>query len=222
MKPSKLQPVWLALLAMTLSLCLSAQEDTSKVLSQYLFPEFSKGIVKLKSGSIKSAMMNYNTLSEKMVFIQNNKFLDLINTEMVDTVYLSSKKFIPNDKIFLEVINESAISLYFQCKGSLIAPGKPSAYGGTSQTASISQISTIYDGGNTYNLKLPSDYTVRLNIFYWIKLSGVMQKFLTEKQFLKLFPSKETELKKFIKGNDISFKKRDDVIRLISYCNQIN
>jgi hypothetical protein len=198
---------------------LTAQQDSIRALSQFLFPESSKATVKLKNGAVQNTLMNYNTISEKMVFTQNGKPFDLINIETIDTVLLMNKKFIPYNGFFLEVISGSGIPLFFQHRGELIAPGKTAGYGTTSQTSSITSVSTFYNNSQAYNLELPSDYTVKKSIIKWIKVNGLMEDFTNERQFLKIFKMKEADLKKFIKENKINFNKENDLIRLITYCN---
>ena len=41
----------------------------------YVFPEFRKGTVLMKSGTKNEAMLNYNALTDEMIFDQNGKKL---------------------------------------------------------------------------------------------------------------------------------------------------
>lgn len=202
-----------------ISLNLSAQKDTLSLDRQFLLPELHSASILFKDGSSIKARMNYNILSEKMIFEKDGKVLDLINTEKVDTISLQGKKYVPLEKIFIEVFDGSAIPLYTQYKGDLVPPGKPSGYGGTSQTSSIESIATLYGGAQSYNLKLPSDYTVKLTIINWIRFDGKMEKFISERQLLKIFKSKETEIKKFIKSNNTDLNNRTDIVKLLAFCN---
>jgi hypothetical protein len=215
---SRLIPVWMFISGLSVSVNISAQQDTGKVLSQYLFPGFSNGTVKFKTGPARDAMMNYNTLSEKMVFEQGGKFFDVVSTETIDTVYLGNLKFIPSDKVFLEVVLSGKIPFFIQHRADLMSPGKQAGYGGTSQTTATTSITTLNTSSGTYNMKLPDDYTVKPSQVYWVLVNGSMGKFLNERQFLKILSDNQMEIKKFIKDNKIKFEKRDDLIRLITYC----
>jgi hypothetical protein len=215
---SKSNPVWIIMAGLAISLNITAQQDTARVLSQYLFPGFSNGTVRFKTGPARDAMMNYNMLSEKMVFEKGGKYFDLVSTETIDTVYLRNRKFIPSDKVFLEVVLSGKIPFFIQHRADLMSPGKQAGYGGTSQTSATTSITTLQTTGGIYNLKLPDDYTVKASPIYWILVKGNMGKFLNERQFLKILRENQIEIKKFIKENKISFDKRDDLIRLITYC----
>jgi hypothetical protein len=219
MNHSILNSAWLWVVFLMIGPELDAQSDTAQIHSQFLFPEFSNTLVLLKGGKTQNVIMNYNILSEKMVFKQGNDLMDLINPESIDTIFLQNEKFIPYGSYFLEVYPESKIPLYFQYKGNLKMPGKPAAYGGTSETSSSSTISTFFNGSNSYNLSLPSDYKVKRFLINWVQVDGEMRKFLTANQFLKIFKRNEPELKQFIKSNKINFSKRDDILRLMTFCN---
>jgi hypothetical protein len=56
---------------------------------------------------------------------------------------------------------------------------------------------------------------------FWIKNGEDFQNFISEKQYLKFFPGKEPELKKFIKQNRIKFDRIPDLIRLVKYTGEI-
>lgn len=70
-------------------------------------------------------------------------------------------------------------------------------------------------------IDLPPNVDVTPLSVYWIEKSNQLTKFSTEKQFLKIFPDKATRLKEFIKKENISFNKREDIIKLGKYCNEI-
>jgi hypothetical protein len=219
MKFLKVSIIFSLLSGILVPLNTNAQSDSLVLASQFLLKKNSDARVILKNRTMQNARMNYNLLTEKMVFEQGGKLLDLINTQDVDTVYFRNMKFIPGENFFLEVILEAEIPLFFQYKGELMPPGKPAAYGGTSQTTAITSISTIFNDSRSYNLTLPSDYTVRLSTVCWVRTSTGMQKFISEKQFLKIFKSGEPQIREYLKNNKINFKKRDDLVKLVTFCN---
>jgi hypothetical protein len=221
MRSTGIKSFFFFLAGLIISQSISAQRDTLSLDSQFLFPELFAARISFKDGSVVNARMNYNILSEKMIFEKDNKVFDLVNTEKIDTVFLPGRKFVPMGNVFIEVYNKAAIPLFTQYKGDLIPPGKPSGYGGTSQTSSIESIATVYGGAQSYNLKLPSDYTVKLTVINWIRINDKMEKFIGERQFLKLFKSKETAIRKFIKTNGTDFDNRNDIVKLLDYCNSI-
>ena len=200
----------------------SARTDQDQDLAQYLFPSFSRSTIILKSGKTSTLMLNYNTVSEKMVFEQHGQFYDLVNPEASDTATIEKRRFIPYETFFLEVMVNDAISLYVRHKSELIAPGRPMGYGTTSQLTSSNYLSGLETPSGYYNFKLPDGYTVRPANIYYLKVSGEMSSFVGEKQFLRNFPDKEEALKQFIKKNRLKFDRKDDLVRIVNYCNELD
>lgn len=187
---------------------------------QFLFPEFSTGKVRLMNGKIQALDLNYNIVSEKMVYKKDDKLYDVVNTEIIDTVYIQESRFVPDGQVFYEVLLIAPVSLYIQYKGELIPPGAVAGYGGTSQVSNTKNLTSVNLSMGYYNLKLPADYTVKYDQIFWIKKDS-LQNYSTERQFLKLFPGNVPELKEFIKKQKIKFDKMADQVRLIEYCNEL-
>jgi hypothetical protein len=201
---------------------LTGQESKSTDLSQYLFRDFSRSTINTKSGKTITLLLNYNTVTEKMVFEQKGQYYDLINEETIDTAYIHNRLFVPQGKVFLEVILKDTVSYYIQHKSELVAPGRPAGYGTTSQLTSSNFLSGVNTPSGYYNFKLPDGYTVRAAPVYWIKFSGEMHSFLGKKQFLKIFPGKKGMLKKYIKENRIWMDRSEDILKAAGYANEIH
>ena len=200
---------------------LICQKTSDGSMPQYYFPDFTAGKVKMKSGQIQTPILNYNTVTEKMVFIRDGKYYDISNPEMVDTVILQDIRFVPVGKAFYEVLMPDNPSLYIQFKGELLPAGKPAGYGGTSQLASSTYLSSVALSSGRYNLPIPSDYIVRISQVFWIRKDTEWFSFINEKQFLNLFPDKADKLKAFIKKNHIKTDRKEQIIELVKYCNSL-
>ncbi len=188
---------------------------------QFLFPEFSMGKVRMKNGNIQTIRLNYNTISEKMVYQKDANLFDVVNTEMIDTVFIQESKFVPAGDVFYEVLLVAPISVFIQYHGELVPPGAVAGYGGTSQVSNTKNLTSVNLSMGYYNLKLPQDYTVKVDQVFWIRKDNNMFSYTTERQFLKLFPGKEAELKQFIKKYRIKFDKLPDQIRLAEHLNEL-
>jgi hypothetical protein len=200
---------------------LKAQTTPDGSAPQFLFPGFSMGKVKMKNGNVQSIMLNYNTVSEKMVYKKDDNLYDMLNTEMMDTVFIQESKFVPAGKVFYEVLLAAPVSLFIQYKGELIPPGTVAGYGGTSQVSNTNKLASVNLSTGYYNLPLPKDYTVKVDLIFWINKDNSMVSYATERQFLKIFPDKEAELKQFIRKSRIKFDKISDQVRLATYYNDL-
>lgn len=193
-----------------------AQTDTT----HYVLPSFVEGSVKMKDGRTEIAMMDYNKLTEEMIFEKNGFMLALDSLVAIDTVNLDSRLFVPHDKVFYEVLVRGPVSLFIQHKCNLLAAGNPSGYGGTTETGAARNITSLTNSGRAYHLKLPTDYHVTDATQNWIRRNGTFYKANTASQIVKVFPDKSKELKQFIKSKNLDLKNTRDLVTLILKCNE--
>lgn len=185
--------------------------------SHYLFPDFEKGSVLMKSGVVNETLLNYNSLTQEMIFDTKGKKLALTQLENIDTVYIVNRKFVIHENKFVELIFKSRYELFAEYRCKIKDPGKPSAYGGTSQTSSISTYSSYFSGGQAYELKLPVGIETKPYVEYWIRKDSKMTKFLSIRQFLKIFDVKENDLKEFVKKNNVRYENPESIIALLKH-----
>jgi hypothetical protein len=196
-----------------------AQPDSNTVPPHYLFPVFGKAVVKMKLGGYQYADMNYNTVTEEMIFTQNNTNLAIDKPETIDSIYLNQKVFIPVNRKFYELAFNGNIQLLIQHRKTLIDGGKPAAYGGTTQTSAVTSITSLSSGGNIYKLKLPDSYTAKDATLYWINTKGKFRNFINEKQLGKILPDQKVQIRNFVMEHSSDFKKTEDVIAIVKFLN---
>ncbi len=199
----------------------NAQTTETSPLPQFLFPSFTKSIVLLKDGTIWSANFNYQMVDEEMVFIEKGRYLVPEKPTEIDTIYIQDRPFIPVDRAFFEVILNDHISLYIQHKSKYSSVGTPTAYGLTSQTNSPTTGSIARAGNQVRTLDMPVNVQVTPSKVFWVKTQGEMKKFTTERQFLRMFPEDEAQLKEYIEKNKIDIYSSDDLLKLGKFCSEI-
>jgi hypothetical protein len=175
----------------------------------------------MKSGETKSALLNYNTVDEEMLFEQNGNYMVINKLDEIDTIYLQNRKFVPVGQVFYEVIVKGHVSLYIQQRNRFTPVGTKTAYGITSQTVGPSSVSTVRGQGQSRNLEIPPNVTISPAIVYWAKVDGVMNKFTTEKQFIKIFPGKEDKIKGYLKNSRLELKSREGLLEAGKFCNEL-
>jgi hypothetical protein len=180
------------------------------------------GRIAMKTGKDIYLILNYSTVLEKMMFLQRGQVYEMLYYDNVDTVYLQGKKFIPYNKVFVEVAVEDKLPLFIQYTGRLLGPSKPAAYGGTSELSSSNYISYLTTTGEPYRMKNLEELNLKHDLLYWIRINDKMYNFASKKQFTDLFPDHKSLLKQFIRQNKIKFDKPEDVTRLVQYCNTLN
>ena len=214
----------LILFIVLFSLPLKAQEGEEVVIKypeQYLFPDFTVGKVAMKTGKDIFLILNYSMVLEKMMFLQRGQVYEMLNYDNVDTIYLQDKKFIPYNKIFLEVALEDKIPLFVRHVGRVLGPSKPAAYGGKSEVSSSSYISFLSTTGEPFRMKNLEELNLKHDYFYWISINGEMKSFITKKQFLQYFPDKKSIIRQYMRQNSIKFDRPEDVKKLVEFCNTI-
>jgi hypothetical protein len=199
----------------------NAQDKSEPISTHYVLPEFEKGIVRMKDGHTEEAIVDYNMISEEMIFEKGGKRLAMDKIENIDTVYLGSRKFIPYEKYFLQVLLEDRVSLFIRHKRNILQSGSPAGYGGTTETGAAHSISYLVGSGNLYKLQLPSDYHLTDASQFWIKKDSTFFRIGTERQFLDIFPEKSKEIKQYLRQNKINLRKEKDVTSLINKCNEL-
>jgi hypothetical protein len=195
----------------------SGQTNSDGTMPQYLYEDFSKATIRMKNGQEQTSVLNYNTVTGMMVFIKDDKYYDLINEQMIDTIYMQESKFILVGKVFYEVLVTLPFACFIQHNGNLMSAGKQVGYGGTSQVASTDYITNINLSGGQFNLEIPPDFIVRQSSVYWVRKGTELVSFETEKQYLKLFPNKADQIKTFIKQNRFKLDKPDNLASIIRF-----
>lgn len=185
--------------------------------SHYLFPEFTKGTVLMKTGVKNEALLNYNSITEEMIFENKGAKLALSQLNQIDTVYIMNRKFVVLNTIFVEQVYRSKYTLYAQHCCSIKDPGKPAAYGGTSQTSATTTYSSYLSGGQVYELNLPEGIETKPFIDYWIGINGNNTKFLTTRQLSKLFGKNSELAKEYLKKHEVKITDEKSLIDFIKY-----
>jgi len=198
-----------------------AQSKSEPISTHYVLPEFEKGIVRMKNGHTEEAIVNYNMISEEMIFEKGTTRLAMDKIETIDTVYLGSRKFVPFEKYFLEILLEDRVSLFIRHKLNILQSGSPAGYGGTTETGAAHSISYLVGSGSLYKLQLPSEYHLTDASQFWIKKESSFFRIGTERQILDIFPEKSKEIKQFMRQNKINLRKEKDMITLINKCNEL-
>lgn len=206
-----------------LILCFSFGESFSQrniiEISHYIFPDFTEGTVQMKDGQKDVLLLNYNTITEEMLFKSSGKILAIGKNEigLVDNVTINDRKFVVVNNKFVEVLYHAFIDFYVEHRCSVIPPGKPAAYGGTSQTSSADSYSSFSSNGIYHDLKLPDGYTTKPYVYYWIKKDGKLNKILNLKQLMRFYDSKRDLFKNYVDKYNVRYEDTESVAKLVEY-----
>jgi hypothetical protein len=204
-----------------ISVEMQAQADTVRNPEQFLFPEFYVGVAKMLNGEKIVLDLNYNIVTEKMVFMQKGQIFDIVNQSLIDTVYLEGKKFIPNEKVFYEILVNGGASFFIQHKGSVKRPPRPAAYGGTSEVSSSTYISNLRLGNDRYRMPKNAEIIIVPGSLYWIRINNEMFMVTGKKSLLKIFADSKNDVKQFMGRSKFNAEDPEQICKLVNYYNAL-
>ncbi|MBN1414077.1 MAG: hypothetical protein JW973_03160 [Bacteroidales bacterium] len=224
---------FLYLLIFCLSFDMSFSQETMSKRSHYLFPEFTRGIVLMKAGSKNETLLNYNSLTEEMVYEDKGEkyAMGIKLVGLIDTVFISDRKFIALNNTFVELLCHSTYDLYAEHKCRLKVPGKPDGYREASQTSAVEKSSYYYQGRNRekgnvygvespdayYEMELPYGYETEPYTCYWLKENGELSEFINMRQIMKHYDDKVGLFKEYVKQHDVKYEYQESIVQLIQY-----
>jgi len=173
----------------------------------------------MKNGKENKALLNYNSLTEEMIFKDRGKTLALGSTEiqLIDTIFIKDRRFCTLNNAIVELIIQSNYDLFAENKCKALNKGQETAYGGKSQTAATSSYGSINSGGSVYNLNISEDYELKPYTHYWLRKNGNLKKFTSIRQLKKLYNDKKDLFKAYVKKNDVKFDNQESIVLLIEY-----
>jgi|WetSurMetagenome_2_1015567.scaffolds.fasta_scaffold00002_147 hypothetical protein len=203
------------------SVKLIAQADTLRNPDQFIFPEFFVGVAKMLNGEKIILNFNYNIVTEKLVFMQKDQIYDVVNTSVIDTVYMEGRKFIPSGKIFLEVLTNGKSTFFIQHKGSVKKPPRPAAYGGTSEVSSSTYVNNLKLGNDRFRMPTDSELVIEPGSLYWIRKDQNMNLVTGKKSLLKIFEDKKSEVRGYMAKSKFDAENPDHLNGLVMFYNSL-
>ncbi len=176
----------------------------------YRFQEFQKASIEFLGGYKPShdLLLNLNLYLERIEVIGENG-------DTTNLPYLAEMSILKIDKHlffydyhytkgYVEKLNQGTVSLGAKYNFSLSADGR------TPLTKYTDWRSPIW----------PEDrYYTRWETYFFVDKNNLLYK-ATRPSILKLIPNSKRETKRFIRKNKIDFKAKDDLFKLLEFCNQ--
>jgi len=85
---------------------------------------------------------------------------------------------------------------------------------------SLPAVFSLYGRYDVFKLELPEGYKVVNHIYFWLYKNGHFVGADNLKQVQNAFPAKAGAIRVFVDDNNIHFNSQDDMVKLISFCNQ--
>ncbi len=214
-----MKTIYLTIIACMFALHMSGQVKPIE-LSHYVFPEFLEGEILMKNGVKKAALLNYNSLSEEMVFIERGVKLAIADDELkrIDTMFIEGRRFVVlNDDIVEVLLDKNSAKVFALHKCRVKRPGSRTAYGGTSHSTTSTSYGQITTGARIYELELPDGYEADPFIVYWIIKNGEHTRLSNLRQLRRFYRDNHDLWNQFTGQNDVNFNNSREVRQLIEY-----
>jgi len=192
----------------------------------FIYPQYENGKVNFKDGSVAEAPLNYSVLNNQVYFLNRKKdTLILAHPETIKEVLINTDTFCFYKKDFIKKISHYSIAPNLFEKKTLkyIGKEKKGPYGTYSGVSASESNSTFYDHQNemvTY-IALDENLIFSARSQFYITVSTDKFYLVTKSNLKKAFPEYDEKLKEFISSNKIDLDKRDGVLQLITYIQEL-
>jgi hypothetical protein len=192
--------------------------DVIPIKDQYHYAEFLNGKVFYRDGGVTEAKMNYNRLTDEMLFIgHGGDTLALANEATIKFISIKKDTFYFDQGYILLVGSNNVSKLGAKQGFKLVDKKKEAAYDLPSSSASVSSFSSFNDGKISHPLKMNQQSVFIKYTQYYFRDKYDHFVLATRKNLVELFPKCEQQLKKFHKKNRINFTKEVDLKNVITF-----
>lgn len=187
----------------------------------YLYPTFKNGMVELKNGQRFTRPMNYNRIAATIEFIdEKNDTLSFADESAVGLINVDGDLFIYNP-ICLRLLSSNKTKLYVYEKMKIGDKQKLGAMGAPSASTTIESIEKIDMYHRSYDIDVNQTVILSKTTTYFIQSGTSDMMVANKKNVLKMFPSKESQVKDYLNQKNISFNKKEDLVSLVSFLDNL-
>ena len=197
-------------------------KDVLKSTDIFLFPEFTNSMVYFRDGAKARALINYNYLTDQMLFIDaKGDTLALQNEQTIKFIALGTDTFLYNEGYIRVIESNNVVKLAERQVWELADIRKIGSHNRPATTFAITSYNTVTDRfGKTHDLVLNEDVVIRKKATYYFGDKYNNFSPALKKNLLMLFPKEEDRLSKYLKANNVKFDKKDDLVKVTQFLGQ--
>lgn len=185
----------------------NSDKKASIVGSEYIIEDYKPAMVNNGTQPFEirfnahTNVMEYKKNSEDLILIKkDNTLIEFNNGKTYELISIKDKKNTENETYLALIKKTENVSIY-KFEKIIFIEARPAA--------------------NTYDTGAPAEYKRSSDTFY-IKIGDVVSELPTkQKEYIKLFPGKEAQIKEYFKSNKINFKDDADLIKFATFLNSI-
>jgi hypothetical protein len=197
---------------------LTFSQQRKETASEFLFPNFTSGIVMLKDNSVINTKLNYDTFTNQMLYMgADSVLMTFAEPEKVNYVAISNRNFFYIKNYFAELQTNGPILLYSRIHNEKISD-KAGSYASASpatRTQAVSSIGSL-DGRLT---GVTEDASYIQSVNFYVTINDKTRVVSNQNDFLKCFPSKKELIKVELEKQSTKFSSIEAVKKLVDWMN---
>lgn len=194
--------------------------DDSIQKQSYVFDDFITGSVKMKSGSVSVAPVNYCSYDQSIIFKDGSRTMTLVGLENVDSIFIANQIFVPfEDKVYEVTDDRGKVQLYVSYVSKMVPWTSTTDKNGSTMKLNKETSNTI---SSVYvNRPYKGEFSIQVMKKFWLKSFNKLHKANSVKDFLKVFKeATNPSIEEYAKANKIDFEKEEDLIKLVDFANK--
>lgn len=193
--------------------------------SLFLFNTFEDGTAYFDDGGIAKARCNYNVVYDELCYIKNSEILVISNTNELDSIKIGNALFRYLDSKIFETIHQGKISIFLNRKANVPSENPTGAYGTESNTSAVTKHTSIYSNygamaGDHVNMHNENDFEIKVDYKFYLLIDNNLI-LATKGQINKTFKSHKSEIKSYIKENNIDLQNIEDLTKLTTFLEKL-
>jgi len=184
---------------------------------RYRYPQFITGRIHVVSGVYAEAKLNYDFLNGEMEYLKNRDTLAIANKKDVRFIEIAQDTFYYDKGYYMELIQGGQVKVVLKQYIKLKETLKKDSYGTSSSGSATTSYGTLPAGGDFHMLVANEDMVFQRIVEYYLsdQSGGFVQ--YNKKNVLQLYPQHKDDIKAYLKTSNVSFDKREDLLKLAGY-----
>jgi len=199
-------------------------EELAEPALLFLQEDFEDARIIFADGKVNEEKLRYHILLDEMQFLsRRGQVQNLSKRPAFERIEIGDKEFVYDPEAsYLQVLREGEVSLFLKRETRIDAqPIQRGAYGGVDRTSSIDVMDSFTTETREVRFNNPGGQELEINLRYvetfLFEKNGERAEIGSRRQFLRAYREHRSELRSFIRSNDIDFDNPDDLVRLAEF-----
>lgn len=181
-----------------------------------LFKNFLKADILKKDGATVQASVNYNTDNQSIIFLTEDKYLEMTGLENIEQVEIDSTIFVPIEGKFYQKTERN--DLFISYSNKVAVNDIVSSEAGSEIKNARESSNMVTDVYVSQNYKSKNDLAYVKN--FWTMKGNHLVALSDFKKLSKTYNINKKEINDFVKEHKLNFNNHDDMIVLLNYLNK--